>query len=93
MIKHIVIWKLKSLTDGPVLKKAIESLNGKIPGLLSIEAGLDINRSDSGGDLVLISTHSDISALEIYQSHPVHLELKDKIGVAVTGRTVIDFAN
>ncbi len=91
MIKHVVVWKLKNKTDGASLKIAIEDLKGKIPGLLSIEAGIDINNWDISGDLILISTHEDRDALEVYQGHPIHLELKDKIIPAVSSMTVVDF--
>lgn len=91
MVKHVVIWKLRELNDGIKLKAEIEAVAGKIPGLLSIEAGIDINKSDAAGDLILISSHTDIEALNLYQDHPVHLELKGKIGACVTGRTVVDF--
>ncbi len=91
MVKHVVIWKLKELRDGIKLKADIEALSGKIPGLLSIEAGVDINRSEAAGDLILISTHDDLDALKLYQDHPIHLELKAKIVPCVTGRTVVDY--
>lgn len=91
MIKHVVIWKLKDLDKGPALKEAIEELDGKIPGLISIEAGLDINKSDAAGDLILISTHESKEALATYQDHPLHLELKEKIIAAVTSRIVVDY--
>ncbi len=91
MIKHVVVWKLKDRADGPKLKSAIENLDGKIPGLLSIEAGIDENKSDAAGDLILISTHTDKAALDLYQDHPVHIELKNIIGPCVTSRVVVDY--
>ncbi len=91
MIKHVVIWKLKNRNDGPKLKQSIESLEGKIPGLLSIEAGIDENGSDASGDLILISTHTDKAALNAYQIDPNHIELKNIIVPCVTGRTVVDY--
>ncbi len=47
MIKHIVLWKLKDNVGGKSklenalrLKKELESLNGKIPGMLLLEVGI-----------------------------------------------------
>jgi hypothetical protein len=91
MIKHVVVWKLKNKADAPALKTSIEDLMGQIPGLLSIEAGIDINNWDISGDLILISTHEDRDALAVYQSHPVHVELKDRIIPAVNSTNVVDF--
>lgn len=91
MVKHVVIWKLKDKADGQKLKNAIEYIAGKIPGLLSIEAGIDENCSDAAGDLILISTHSDKAALDAYQIHPVHVELKNLIVSCVSDRIVVDY--
>lgn len=91
MVKHVVAWKLKNLEDGPKLKVAIESLAGKIPGLIEIEAGLDFNKSDAASDLILISTHIDKAALDAYQVHPEHVKVKDMIVPAVSSRIVVDY--
>ena len=47
MIKHVVMWNIRA--DGPGgrtanierLKRGFESLNGRIPGLLLLEIGVD----------------------------------------------------
>ena len=91
MVKHIVVWKLKNMEDSEMLKKAIESLYGKIPGLISIEAGIDFNRSNASGDIVLISVHKDKASLDLYQTHPEHVIVKDLIVPRVLSRTVVDF--
>lgn len=91
MVKHVVAFKLKDINDGPMLKEAIESMAGKIPGLLEIEAGLDFNKSDAAYDLVLISSHKDKDALNVYQDHPVHVEVKNLIVPRVSARVVVDY--
>lgn len=92
MVKHVVVFKLKDFNDSDRLREAILGMEGKIPGLLSIEAGVDFNRSDAAGDLVLISTHRDKEALKIYQNHPEHIKVKDQIVPCAAGRTVVDFS-
>lgn len=91
MVKHVVVFKLKNFEDAARLKDAILGMEGKIPGLVSIEAGIDFNRSDAAGDLVLISTHSDKDALKVYQDHPEHIKVKDQIVPCAAGRTVVDY--
>ncbi len=91
MIKHVVIFKLKNMNEADRLKSLITGLAGKIPGLLQIEAGIDFNRSDAAGDLVLISTHTDKEALSLYQDHPEHIKVKNEIVPCAAGRTVVDF--
>lgn len=92
MVKHVVVFKLKNFEDAPRLQEAILGMEGKIPGLLAIEAGVDFNRSDAAGDLVLISTHSDREALKVYQDHPEHIKVKDQIVPCAAGRTVVDYS-
>ena len=91
MVKHVVIWKLVEKSDGEKFKLAIEGLSGKIPGLISIEAGLDFNGSESAGDLILISTHESKEALDAYQNHPDHVAVKNLIVPGVYKRMVVDF--
>lgn len=91
MIKHVVIWKLNNIDDAQRLKEDIESLSGKIPGLISIEAGININKSDVAGDLILISSHTDSKALAEYQINPFHVEVKNRIVLSTGNSTVVDF--
>ena len=71
MIRHTVMWKLKEGTDVEVIKQELEGLNGKIPGLLSLEVGIE------GDDAVLISDHDSWEALETYAKHPLHVKVAD----------------
>ncbi|MDY4976896.1 MAG: Dabb family protein [Clostridia bacterium] len=77
MIRHIVMWKLKEGIDreqtAREIKKQLEKLPGKIPGLLSLEVGIGKNPED----VVLISAHSDWEALKAYASHPLHVAAAD----------------
>lgn len=91
MIKHVVMWKLKNLSDGDEVVRRLKNLEGRIPGLISIDAGTDINRSSAAYDVVLISEHESREALESYQVHPDHVEVKEFIGSVVNERVVVDF--
>ncbi|NTW56968.1 MAG: Dabb family protein [Chlorobiaceae bacterium] len=98
MIKHIVIWQLKDFAEGAdretnasLIKQKLEALRGRIPGLSTIEVGIDISRSDSSGDVVLYSEFDDALSLECYQKHPEHLAIKDYIGAVTLQRRVADY--
>ena len=41
MIKHIVMWRLKDKADAAGIKQQLESMRGKIPGLLALEVGVN----------------------------------------------------
>ncbi|MBE7042017.1 MAG: Dabb family protein [Ruminococcaceae bacterium] len=75
MICHVVMWKLKENNPELALnmKKELEALKGKIPGLESIQVGIDKNPEN----VVLISTHSSWEALDEYAKHPLHVSVAD----------------
>lgn len=98
MVTHIVMWKLHAEADGRtreenarIAKEKIDALAGRIPGLLSIKAGIDFLRSDASADLVLISTHTSREALDVYQDHPEHVAIKGFMKTITCGRQVVDF--
>ena len=98
MVKHIVIWKLKETALGNdkaanarLAKEKLEALNGKIPGLLKLEVGIDFLRADSSGDMVLYSELESREALAVYREHPLHKEAGTFIREVVCGRTSADY--
>jgi tryptophan synthase beta subunit len=98
MIKHIVMWRLRdaahgnsSASNAGIIKEKLEALHGRIPGLISIEVGLDFSGTDSSADIVLYSEFIDREALEGYQVHPEHEALKPFIGGASAERRLIDY--
>jgi quinol monooxygenase YgiN len=98
MVKHIVMWRLYDEVDGMskresavIIKKALEELQGKIPGLLHIEAGIDFSDSDQSADIVLYSELESREALEAYQLHPLHQAVVPLVKKYACERTVVDF--
>ncbi len=98
MVKHIIIWKLKDeLTDSEKvkikaeMKEALESLVGKVPGLLA----LTINTNPlptSTGDVMLDSTLESEEALKGYSIHPLHVEAANtKVRPFTAQRSCMDF--
>lgn len=98
MVKHIVMWRLKESAHGHdrrenaiLIKEKLEGLSGRIPGLLSIEAGMDFSCTPASYDVVLYSVFSDRSALDGYQVHPEHEAVKAFIVEAAAERVVVDY--
>jgi hypothetical protein len=98
MVKHIVMWRLKDSAHGNsaelnacLIREKLEALAGRIPGMTSIEVGLDFSRSDSSAEVVLYSEFVDRAALEGYQRHPEHEAVKPFIGGAVSERRLVDY--
>ncbi|NTU68639.1 MAG: Dabb family protein [Chlorobiaceae bacterium] len=98
MVKHIVMWRLLDAAHGNpavvnarLIKEKLEGLRDRIPGLVSIEVGIDFSRTDSSADVVLYSEFADRKALETYQSHPEHEAMKPFIGGASSERRLVDY--
>jgi quinol monooxygenase YgiN len=98
MIKHIVMWKLRGDTPEQkaraalLLKQGFEALRGHIPGLLSIEVGIDTSRADYACDVVLYSEFESQAALDAYAHHPEHLRLRQALGDVRIARHQVDYA-
>ncbi|MCL2631000.1 MAG: Dabb family protein [Firmicutes bacterium] len=91
MIKHIVLFKLKNKADASKAIEAFYSMKGKIKGMLDLEAGTDFLESERSYDVALVCTFTDKSALESYQTDPVHLPVKKLMHEIRTASVAVDF--
>lgn len=98
MIKHIVVWRLKDEALGvpkaenlATMKAAIEALRYSVPGVVSLEVGLDIGASPDSWDIVIYSEFANREALDVYQAHPEHVKVKDLIAEMRELRAAIDY--
>lgn len=90
MVKHIVLWRLKNKADAAHVKQELESMRGQIPGLLSLEVGLNFAES-SPVDLGLYTEFVDRAALNEYADHPLHVPVKQFMSARVAERWVLDY--
>lgn len=98
MLKHVVMWRLKDEAEGADratnarrVKTALESLRGRIPGLVHLEVGIDVERSSAAFDVVLVSEFESAAALAAYQVHPDHVKVAELIGRVRSERAVVDY--
>ncbi|WP_439181642.1 Dabb family protein [Carboxylicivirga taeanensis] len=97
MIKHIVLFKLKSF-DNEALKSAklteikdgLLALEDKIDALLSIEVGINCNPNETF-DIALTTTFNSLKELEIYAQHPDHLAVSKILREVLEERSCVDF--
>lgn len=98
MIKHIVMWNVKGATPeekqivAEGIKLKFESLVGTVPGLLSLEIGVDCSRVSYACDIVLYSEFRDHDSLKAYADHPAHLKIRDELKDLRTARFQVDYA-
>lgn len=98
MIKHIVCWRLKESAHGNtkqenarLIKDKLEGLRGRIPGLLTIEVGIDTTATPSSSDIVLYSEFASQEALNAYQVHPEHKAIVPFVAEAQSERRMVDY--
>lgn len=87
MVTHIVLWSLKDKTQAPELKRQLEGLVGRAPGLVSAQVGLGF----AGSDVALIAQLTDRQGLEDYQAYEPHVKIKEWVATIASQRTVCDF--
>lgn len=97
MIKHIVMWKIKDTKEGNKeenirkMKEMIEALAYKIPEVVTLEVGVDFNRSEKAFDLVLDSSFKSKEDLNAYQVHVEHKKVLEFATKVVSERAVVDY--
>ena len=84
MVKHIILWTLKSdineLESVKVkqhIKMALEGLSGKIPGLREIKVNIN-PLSSSSTEVMLDSLFENEASLKAYSVNPLHVAVADK---------------
>ena len=98
MVKHIIIWTLKSelseeekVAVKAGIKEGLEGLAGQIPGLIDITVNIN-PLSSSNADLMLDSVFESEEALKGYSSHPAHVAVaNEKVRPFTAVRTCMDY--
>ena len=98
MVKHIILWTLKEMSDSEKesvkkgIKDGLEGLKGKIPGLIDIKVNTEGRLASSTADLMLDSTFENAEALKGYSKHPAHVAVADsKVRPYTASRSCLDF--
>ena len=98
MVKHIILWTLKEMSDSEKdavkagIKEGLEGLKGKIPGLVDIKVITNGRLASSTADLMLDSTFESEEALKNYSKHPEHVAVADsKVRPFTASRACLDF--
>ena len=98
MVKHIILWPLKEMSDSEKesvkkgIKEGLEGLKGKIPGLIDIKVNTEGRLASSTADLMLDSTFESAEALKGYSKHPEHVAVADsKVRPYTVSRSCLDY--
>ncbi len=99
MVKHIILWKLRSELSAAekrekaiAIKQGLEGLKGQVPGLTEIHVQIDGVLASSNADIMLDSTLESPEALKGYAVHPAHVAVANGVVRPNTElRTCLDF--
>ncbi|MEP7311233.1 MAG: Dabb family protein [Pseudomonadota bacterium] len=97
MVKHLVMWRLRAsdqdsyLSNFAAIRTAADAMRSGIDGLRRLEIGFNQSRIHDAADLALYSEFVSWSALQAYETHPLHEELKRLIGPMRLERRVVDY--
>jgi ABC-type molybdenum transport system ATPase subunit/photorepair protein PhrA len=73
------------------MKELLESLNGKIPGLISMEVGINTLDAENTFDVVLTGTFENKESYENYSQHPEHAKIVPFFKDLKLARAIVDY--
>ena len=93
MVRHIVLFRIKDeyKSEIPQMVENFYGMKGKIEGMVSLEAGADFLHSDRSYDVALVTEFNSREALDAYQTHPVHLPVKKRMGEVRVSSVACDY--
>ena len=99
MVKHIILWRLRSELSASekqaaalAIKQGLEGLQGQVPGLLDIHVQIDGRLESSNADIMLDCTLDSPESLAGYAVHPAHVAVANGIVRPNTElRTCLDY--
>lgn len=95
MIKHIVLFKIKSSLNkieiAQTLKKKLDLLPSKINEIVDFEVGINFMDSTRAFDIALISSFKNEQDLEKYRVHEEHQKVVEYIKMVVENIVATDY--
>lgn len=98
MVKHVILWTLKTEFSEEEkahikteVKAGLEGLQGQIPGMKDIKVNINPLPS-SNCDMMLDSTFDDYDSLKGYSTNPLHVKVADtKVRPFTAARVCMDY--
>jgi hypothetical protein len=93
MIRHIVLWRLKSADDASfaTISSALRAQLGRIPGLVRVEVGRSFNTGRRAADLALVCDFESHELLAAYHRHPVHMATRAVVDPLIAEHWISDY--
>ena len=93
MIRHVVLWRLKSNNGDSfhAIETALRAQLGRVPGLLHVEIGRNFATSRHSVDFALLCDFEGREALAGYHRHPAHMETRAVVDPLVEAHWIVDY--
>ena len=93
MVRHIVLWRLKSPEgdDFARIRDALERQVGRIPGLRRVEVGRSFASGRRAVDFALLCDFESREALAAYHRHPAHQETRAVVDPLIAEHWIADY--
>ncbi len=98
MIHHVVMWRLQDEAKRTQLAAVAEQIQAlaaamrtTVPGLLRLDLGDNRAAVPDAADLLLYSEFESWHALQGYEAHPLHVQLRGLIAPLRSERRVVDY--
>jgi len=91
MIRHIVLWRLKSADHFETIRRTLQAQQGRVPGLLRVEIGRAFNSGRRAVDFALVCDFESREALAAYHRHAAHMETRAVVDPLVAEHWIADY--
>jgi hypothetical protein len=94
MITHVVLFKLKDRSPEAIeaTMQVLNNMKGKIDVIQDMAVGKDVLHLDRSYDIALIVKFNKLDDIKIYDTHPLHEEVKSHMSKVLDGKSVsVDF--
>ena len=96
MFRHTIMWRV---LESPLpkketcekIKELLIGLNGKIPGLIKIEVGINTLDAENIFDVILIGDFESKEAYANYSKHPEHEKIIPFFKSLKLDRAIVDY--
>lgn len=97
-VKHVAMWRLREQaegasrrTNGGKVKTKLELLSQKIPDIVELEVGLNLDASAGDYDVVLTVTFDGNAALRHFQENSIYQDVKAEIAKVSDAHHAVDY--
>jgi hypothetical protein len=94
MITHVVLFKLKDRSPEAIeaTMQVLNNMKGKIDVIQDMAVGKDVLHLERSYDIALIVKFNKLDDIKIYDTHPLHEEVKSHMSKVLDGKSVsVDF--